>query len=300
MNIILSLGIPILFIIIAIVAATRCYVIIPPGHVDVATLFGKVLRKPFGQGMHTPVNPFYRWHRYDIREKTHRETVNVPTQDQLQTSIEVAVQYRISEYAAPRVLEETGTASDALDVNLVPKLRSLLREQGKTIQRAEDFFLESTQDHLQANLLEGLREYLPPKGIEVDAILVFDISLPPFIIKAIEAKKQHEQEAEKQKAELDRFRTEQQQKIAEAEAERHAAAEEAKRRTILADAQAYEIKQINKAIGNNINYINLQAMDTLRAIAKDPATKLYFLDGNTPTPLPLLHLSEPSPSENHA
>ena len=183
-------------------------------------------------------------------------------------------------------------ASDVLAVHLIPKLRSLLREQGKTIKRAEDFFLETTQDSLQVSILEGLRAYLRPKGVEVEAVLIRDISLPPFITKAIEAKKEREQEVEKQKAELERFRTEQQQKIAAAQAERAAAEEDAERRRVLADAQAYEIGRINKAIGDNPNYVRLQALEALRAISKDPASKIYFMDGSSPMPLPLMHMGE--------
>ena len=58
--------------------------------------------------------------------------------------------------------------------------------------------------------------------------VIRDINLPPFIAKAIEAKKEREQEVEKQKAELERYRTEQQQKIAQAKAEREAAEEQAR------------------------------------------------------------------------
>ena len=97
---------------------------------------------------------------------------------------------------------------------------------------------------------------------------------------------------EKQKAELERFRTEQQQKIAAAQAEREAAEEEAERRRVLADAQAYEIERINEAVGNNPNYVRLQALEALRAISKDPASKIYFMDGSSPMPLPLMHMGE--------
>jgi hypothetical protein len=79
--------------------------------------------------------------------------------------------------------------------------------------------------------MEGMREYLEPKGVEVQAVLIRDIRLPPFIVKAIEAKKEREQEVEKQRAELERLRT-------------------------------------------------------------DPAAKVYFLNGDSPTPLPLMHLGE--------
>lgn len=271
---------------------TRLYQIVPPGHVAVATLFGDVKPAAYEEGLHLPVNPFYDWHLYDVREKSHKETANVPTQDQLQTKVEVSVQYRLSRKDAPRILKETGTAQDVLTVHLVPKLRSLLREQGKSIKRAEDFFQEATQDQLQASLLEGMRSYLGPKGVEVEAVLIRDISLPPFIIKAIEAKKEREQEVEKQKAELERFRTEQQQKIAAAQAEREAAEEQAARRRLLADAQAYEIQRVNESIGSNPGYVRLQALKALEAIAKDPAAKLYFLNGDSPTPLPLMHLGD--------
>ena len=270
----------------------RFYQSVPAGHVAVATLFGEVQFKHFGEGLHIPVNPLYEWHLFDVRQKTHSETSSVPSQDQLQTKIDVSVQYRLIAADTPRVLQETGGFENVRAVHIVPKLRSLIREQGKTIKRAEDFFLEATQSTLQVALLEGLKDYLRPKGVDVEAVLIRDISLPPFITKAIEAKKEREQEVEKQKAELERYNTEQQQKIALAVAERDAAEAEAEKRRLLADAQAYEISKINDAIGRNPNYVKLQALKSLEAISKDPAAKVYFIDGDSPAPLPLMHLGD--------
>lgn len=265
---------------------------VPPGRVGVAALFGNVVAEGFSQGLHFPVNPLYRWTLFDAREKTHLETASVPSQDQLQTRLDVSVQFRIDGSMAPRVLEETGDAQAAVTVHLVPKLRSLLREQGKSIKRAEDFFLEETQDTLQLALTDGLREYLAPKGIMVSAVLIRDITLPPFIVEAIEQKKEREQAVERERAELERVRTELQQQVARAEAGRAAAEEEAARKRILADAQAYEITQINNAIARNPAYIQLQSLEALKAISKDPASKMYFMDGSSPNPLPLMHLGD--------
>lgn len=270
----------------------RFYQSVPAGHVGVATLFGEVQSKSFAEGLHIPVNPLYEWHLFDVRQKTHSETSNVPSQDQLQTKIDVSVQYRLVSADAPRILQETGGIENVRAVQIVPKLRSLIREQGKTIKRAEDFFLEATQTTLQTALLEGLKDYLRPKGVAVEAVLIRDISLPPFITKAIEAKKEREQEVEKQKAELERFTTEQKQKVSLAEAEKDAAKAEAEKRRLLADAQAYEIAKINDAIGRNPNYVKLQALKSLEAISKDPAAKVYFIDGTSPAPLPLMHLGD--------
>ena len=178
------------------------------------------------------------------------------------------------------------------NVHLVPKLRSLLREQGKSIKRAEDFFLEETQTRLQLSLEESLKEYCQDKGLVIQAVLIRDITLPTFISTAIEAKKEREQAVEKQKAELERFRTEQQQLVAAAEAQRKAAEEDAARRRVIADVQAYEIEKIVKATGNSPTYVQLQALETLKIMSKDPAAKIYFIDGQSSTPLPLLHMNE--------
>jgi len=229
---------------------------------------------------------------FDARQQTHLETANVPSQDQLQTKIDVSVQYRIDGAMAPDILEQTGDVLAVVRVHLIPALRSLLREQGKSIERAEDFFLEETQVNLQTALEEGFIDHLSSKGVIVSAVLIRDITLPPFIVQAIEQKKEREQAVERERAELERVRTELQQEVARAEAGREAADQEAARVRILADAQAYEITQINNAIARNTAYIQLQSLEALKAISKDPASKIYFLDGSSPSPLTLMHLGD--------
>lgn len=287
-----ALPVTVVVIGLIILLGSNFYKTVPPGHVGVATLFGNVQEEGFSQGLHIPVNPLYRWTLFDARQQTHLETANVPSQDQLQTKLDVSVQYRIIGSMAPDILEQTGNVAKAVEVHLKPKLRSLLREQGKSIKRAEDFFKEETQEKLQTGLTDGLRDYLAPKGIEVSAVLIRDIALPPFIVQAIEKKKEREQAVERERAELERVRTELQQEVARAEAGREAADMEAQRKRILADATAYEITQINNAIAKNPAYIQLQSLEALKAISKDPASKIYFLDGSSPSPLPLMHLGD--------
>ena len=285
-------GALIFVVFVVLIFGSRFFVSVPAGHVGVASLFGKVQSDPYKEGLHIPVNPLYKWHMFDVRQKTHKETANVPSQDQLQTKIDVSVQYRLIGEMTPRILQETGRIANMINVHLVPKLRSVLREQGKTIRRAEDFFRQETQEVLQGALEEGLRGYLEPRGIEVQAALIRDITLPPFIMKAIEAKKEREQAVERQKAELERFKTEQEQKVAAAEAEKKASEALAQQKRVLADAQAYEIEKINKAIAGNRAYVQLESLKTLREMAKDPAAKLYFIDSNSANPVPLMHIGE--------
>lgn len=280
-------------VILAVIAfaGSRCVKVIPAGYVGVATLFGSVQETPYEAGFHI-VNPLLGWTEFDARQKTHKETAGVPSQDQLTTKVDVSVQYRIIGAMAPEIYKDTGTSAQAVEVHLIPKVRSVLREQGKRIKRAEDFFLEETQQQLQESLQVELEAFLQPKGIEVNDVLIRDIQLPQRLIAQIEQKKEVEQQAERQKAELIRYETEQQQQVVKARADRQAAEEEAARRKVIADAQAYEIEQINQAIAQNPAYIQLQSLEALKSMSKDPAAKIYFLNGDSPAPLPLLNMGD--------
>ena len=288
--------VPILLVLLVLGwAVSRCVKVVPAGHVAVATLFGSVKEQPYDAGFHI-VNPLLSFHEFDARQKTHMETAGVPSQDQLTTEVDVSVQYRVIASMAPEIYKETGTFQQAVDVHLIPKVRSVLREQGKSIVRAEDFFLEETQQQLQVSLQRELESFLSSKGIEVNDVLIRDIQLPARLVAQIQQKKETEQQAERQKAELIRYETEQQQQVVKARADRQAAEEEAAQRRLLADAQAYEITKINESISSNPAYIQLQSLDALKAISKDPAAKVYFLNGDSPAPLPLLNLGDNLPS----
>ncbi len=281
-----------IIVVIILLFGTRFIKTVPAGHVSVATLFGKVVDRPYDSGLHIPVNPLYQWYDFDIRSDTITETASVPSQDQLQTRMDVSVKFRVNESDTPNTLQQFGDKSRLVSIQLIPSLRSTLREAGKTIARAEDFFLEETQNRLQVQLLTDLKSSLDQKGLIIEEVLIRSITLPPFIMKAIEGKKEREQEVEKQKAELERYKTEQQQIVEQAIVERQAAEQEAEKVRVLADAKAYEIEKLNTAIAGNQAYIQLQALEALKKISEDPAAKIYFLDGNSPTPLPLLHMGE--------
>lgn len=283
--------IAVIILIIIAVLGSKFIKTIPAGHVGVATLFGDVQQDTYREGFHV-VNPLYKWTIFDVKHKTHTERATVPSQDQLTTDVDISVQYRIDGKMAATILRETGTAAEVITVHLIPNLRSMLRELGTSIKRAEDFFLEEIKQQLQVQLTDRLRALLASKGMIVDEVLLRDFRLPAFITRAIESKKEREQEVEKQKAELERYRTEQQQKIAQAKAERDAAEQEAIMIKLLADAQAYEIEKINSAIADNPAYIQLQALEALKAISNDKASKIYFLNGDSPMPLPLMHMGE--------
>ena len=233
---------------------------VPAGHVKVATLFGKVQDQTYLEGLHI-VNPLLDFTEFDLRQKTHKETAGIPAEDKLITQMDVSVQYRTVGAMAPDILRNTGTTQNLIQVHMIPKLRSILREQGKGVAISQDFFKESVQRQLQESLQVGLSEYLAPKGLQVETILIREVQLPEVIRTAITETKKREQEVLKQQAELERFATEQDQKVKQAESELKAAKLEAQKIKELADAEAYKIDAINKTLARSPNYIELKKVE---------------------------------------
>ena len=233
---------------------------VPAGHVKVATLFGKVQDDTYLEGLHF-VNPLLEFTMFDLRQKTHKESAGIPAEDKLITRMDVSVQYRTIGDMAPDILRNTGTTQALIQVHLIPKLRSILREQGKGVAMSQDFFRESIQRQLQESLQLGLAEFLAPKGLRVETVLIRDVQLPDVIRTAITETKKREQEVLKQQAELERFATEQDQKVKKAESELRAARLEAQRIKELADAEAYKISVINETLAKSPNYIELKKVE---------------------------------------
>jgi regulator of protease activity HflC (stomatin/prohibitin superfamily) len=233
---------------------------VSPGHVAVPVMFGEVRETSLQPGFHV-VNPLLNFTHFDCRQKTHLEQdVGVPSQDKLVTFMDVSVQYRINGSLASNMLSETGDAKSVINTHMIPKLRSLLREQGKGVTRAEEFFLETTQTNLQANLQTDLAAFCAPEGITVDAILIRDIVLPKVIVDAVNQTKERQEQTAREQAEFERFEIEQKKRVAEAAAQRQAAEEEAAMKRTLADASAYEIEARGKALRENPEILRLESI----------------------------------------
>lgn len=266
---------------------------VPAGHVGVAILFGDVQEEVYPEGLHI-VNPFLSWKDLDARQDTFKiSQLEMPTRDQLLSKVDLSIQWRLDSSRAADIIRDTGDKDRLIQVHLHPKARSLVRALGTQIERAEDLFKDEVRNKLAVQIETELTSYVADKGIVVDSVLLRNINLPPVLADAIGRKKEREQEVERQRAELDRVKLEQEQQVAQAEALRRAAEEDAKRLRILADAKAYEISTINLAASGNPAYIQLQSLEALKKMAEDPSAKLYFMDSNSPSPLPLLNIGDP-------
>lgn len=290
--------------IVGVILLMNAFTSVRAGHVEVATLFGKVQPKVYQNGFHL-INPLEKLTVFDVRNKSLLfASVPVPTQDQLTSEIDVRIQYRINAAMTPKILENTGTAQQLVDVKLRSQLYSVLRDVAKTVPKAEDFFDSSTQNKMQDDMQALLSDRLGQYGIEVQQVLLSNTKLPAYIVQAIKSKKVREQQVQQEKAELQRIAIASQQKVAQAKADAEAAAQTAKKTAILAkaeaqktktlaDAEAYKITKVEKALSKaGKGYIQLQSLNTLAKMAKDPSSKFYFLNGKSSQPFPLLNLNK--------
>ena len=244
-------------------------------------------------GFHFPVNPLVSWTELDTKQKTRDlPGVDLPSRDQLTSHVDVSIQYRAIGASANTIINETGSLEQVVEVHMIPKVRSLIRNAGRSVEKAEHLYTDSEVARISSEITTTLSDFMTDKGVAVEAVLIRNIDLPPFIVAAIQSKKEREQQAERQKAELDRFETEQQQKVKTAQAELDAAAKEAEKIRTLADAKAYEIQKVNEAAAKSPMYLQLEAVRALGQLGEDESTKLIIMDGSSTSPIPFLNLGE--------
>jgi regulator of protease activity HflC (stomatin/prohibitin superfamily) len=213
------------------------------------------------------------------------------TQDQMTTHIDVRVQYNIIPTSIPMIASKIGNEKQLDDVVIDANFYSILRESAKNIKMVNDLFESTVQSKLQQDLTNKMRLALKDYGVNVKSVLISNIVLPSYLQDSIKASKVREQEIATQKAQLEKTKIDQQQKIVIAQAEAEAAKQKAIAIKELADANAYKIQVENKAISNSTTkYIQIQAIEALKEMSKDPSAKIYALGNNINNVLPILNM----------
>jgi len=170
----------------------------------------------------------------------------VPSQDKLKTSMDISVTFRLDGENTPIILQNTGTLNDVVTKHITPKVRSLLREAGKTVGQSQDFYLDDVQQQLQIYMEDGLKDYLLEKGVIVTAVLFRDITLPQVVTSAVIQTKERQEQLEREKAQLKIVEQQAQQQVKQAQAREVAAISDANAKRTIADAYN-AIKQWNGA-----------------------------------------------------
>lgn len=257
-----------LMIIIGIL--TSCIVQIDAGQIGVKTLFGKVQNDVLNSGLHF-INPLMDVKSLDVRtqnytmsgvkdegDKEGDDAIRVLTSDGLEVIIDLTVLYRVQANEAPRLVRQTGL--DFKDKIVRPVTRTKIRDNA-VYYTAIDLY-SNKRDEFQTRIYKTIEDNFKRRGLELEQLLVRNITLPNKVKAAIEEKINAEQEAQKMLFVLQKEKQEAERKRIEAQG--------------IADYQ----RIINTGLtSNQLQYEQIQAMKEM-ALSKN--SKVIIMGSKTP------------------
>jgi regulator of protease activity HflC (stomatin/prohibitin superfamily) len=232
---------------------------ISPGQAGVQTLFGKVQNNVLESGLHV-VNPLVDVTPFNIQTQNYTmsgvhtegdvagdDAIRVLCSDGLEVTIDLSVLFRVKEAKAPFIYQNIGV--DYLDKLVRPVTRTVLRDNAVNYQ-AVDLYSTKRQQ-FQDRIFRTISSNFAKNGLELQQILVRNVSLPASVKASIESKINAEQEAQKMQFVLQKERQEAERKRVEAQG---IADYQKILSTGLSDKQLqYESIQAQKAIATSAN-----------------------------------------------
>lgn len=264
-----------LAVVFALVASTN---VVAPGTNQVQTLFGTVSPIPLQSGVHL-VNPLADFIEYDLRQsKEDIDDITLQTQDRLTSDIDVSIVYQAVSASTPTIYVESGTLPQAVEKHMIPAIRSIIREVGRSVPLAQNLASAEVQQRIQTEIETKLNEYVTPKGFKVYDVLVRDVNLPQVVKQAVVATKEREEQIEREKAQLKIIEQQAQQQVVQAEAKAQAATQQALAIETLAKAEAFRIITEAEATAKGNELVN-------KSLTKDLInyTEANRWDGKLPT-----------------
>lgn len=199
-----------------VVLSNTTFLTIAPGYKGVLfERFSNGLDKDniYGQGFHI-IAPWNTMYQYDVRLNEAFETMEVLSKNGLTIKVELSYRYQPKSDKIGYLHDEIG--SDYLDRIVKPEIRSATREViGKYLP--EELYStkrEAIQDEIYKQTLDAVSK----KYINLDAVLIREVTLPQSLKTAIEYKLKEEQESLQYKFRLEKERKEAERKVIEAQA----------------------------------------------------------------------------------
>lgn len=206
-------------------ALTKCIIQIDPGQIGVKTLFGKVQNDVLRSGLHF-INPFIEVIRLDIKtqnytmsgvhdegNKSNDDAIRVLTSDGLEVTIDLTVLYKLLPSEAPKLIKETG--QDYTDKIVRPLTRTKIRDN--SVYYDAIALYSTKRDEFQHRIFTSIDIDFKKRGLELEQLLVRNITLPQSVKTTIEQKINAEQDAQKMQFILQKERQEAERKRVEAQ-----------------------------------------------------------------------------------
>ncbi len=223
-------------------------VVIDQTEVGVVKVLGKVQDEPLDPGLHF-VTPFItEIVRMPVYEKTMEmigeKHIKALISEGLPVFFDMAIQYKIDPRKAPEVYSTLKNYEVWMESRIRAHIRDIIAQY-----KAEDLYTEN-RELIQADIEKRLDEEFRPYGILITAVLIRNIDLPESVEKAIQAKIEAKQEAERIQYVV------QKEKL------------EAERKKVEAMGIAEANKIIGESLRNNPEYIQWYYLQVLDDFAK--------------------------------
>jgi len=258
-------------LVIVIGIASSCFIQIGPGQVGVKKLFGKIQPTVLESGL-SFINPLYEVEKVDIKTQNYTmsgvhdegvksgdDAMRVLTADGLEVTIDLTVLFRVNKSEAPRLLRETG--SDFQEKIVRPIARTKIRDNAVYYDAISLY--SSKRDEFQNRIYKTIDDEFTKRGLQLENLLVRNITLPASVKAVIEQKINAEQDAQKMQFVLQKEKQEAERKRVEAQG--------------ISDYQ----RIIN--IGLTDNQLQYEQIKAMKEIALSQNAKIIVMGkGNTP------------------
>lgn len=190
-----KIALPAIFIaIIAIILISKSAVTIDSGKAGVLykTFGGGVVtdQPPMGEGFHL-VAPWNKVYIYEVRQQEVLEKMNVLSSNGLDIKLEASAWFEPKRSDLGKLHQEKG--EDYIQRVLLPTIRSAARS---VVGRyTPEQLYSSKRDAIQQEIFDETKKIVDDEYIQLNEILVRDVTLPPTIKDAIERKLKQEQES---------------------------------------------------------------------------------------------------------
>lgn len=212
-------------VVIVIGLSTAMFKVIDAGQVGVKTLFGKVDNDVLYSGLNI-INPLVEVTNFDVKTQNYTmsgvldegmksgdDAIRVLSADGLEVIIDLSVLYKVKASETPRILKEIGR--DYVDKIVRPVSRTAIRDNAVYYDAVALY--SSKRQEFQDKIYKTIGESFEKRGLELEQLLVRNITLPESVKKTIESKINAEQEAQKMTFVLQKERQEAERKRVEAQ-----------------------------------------------------------------------------------
>lgn len=186
---------PIIFlVIIAIILFSKSFVTIDAGHAGVLwKRFGQGVvtdQPPMGEGFHI-VAPWNKVYDYEVRQQEVFEKMDVLSSNGLDIKLDASTWFQPKYESLGKLHQEK--SEQYIERILLPAIRSAARS---VVGRyTPEQLYSSKRDAIQVEIYEETKKIVDDQYIQLNQVLIRDVTLPPTIKEAIERKLKQEQES---------------------------------------------------------------------------------------------------------